>query len=178
MMRKSPISARLMSLSVSMPVALLLPMLVLSACAPANMASYPSLARRPIERSASVVPATPAAPAPPAPVSATLAEAIRALGSDADRGEAAFRAALPETQTQVAAGRGASVGSESWAVAQRALSRLDAVRGPTTLALAELDRLVVTQAETEALTAQQARVAALVAAQGSLVSGMADGLAQ
>lgn len=166
MMRKSPFFA------------MLLPLLLLSGCAPAVMADYPSLARRQVEQSAAVVPSTPAAPEPPAMVSATLAEAIRALGADADRGEAAFRGALGETQGMVAAARGAEIGSESWAVAQRALSRLEAVRGPTTLALAELDRLSVTETESAELTAQQARVASLVATQEAIVGALADGLAQ
>jgi len=172
MMRNPPFSAAL-PLVPTMALSL-----VLTACAPAVTADYPSLARRPVERSATVVPSTPAAPTPPAPVSATLAEAIRGLGNDADSGEAAFRAALTETQAAVAAGRGAAVGSEAWSVAQRALSRLEAVRAPTTLALAELDRLVVTQPESAELAAQQVRVAALVAAQAALINGLADGLAQ
>jgi hypothetical protein len=63
-------------------------------------------------------------------------------------------------------------------VAQRALSRIDAARAASTLALAELDRLVVTQPESSELSAQQSRVATLVAAQAALVRAMGDALAQ
>ena len=166
MMRKSPFFAALPILA------------MLAGCATAPAGDYPSLERRVVERSATVAPSQPAAPAPPPPVSATLAEAIRALGADADRGEAAFRSALEENRGAVNAGRGAAVGSEEWAVAQRALSRIDAARAPATLALAELDRLVVTQPESPELGAQQLRVAALVAAQAALVRTMSDSLAQ
>jgi hypothetical protein len=124
------------------------------------------------------VPSNPNSVQPPEPVSATLEEAIRALGADADRGDAAFRAALAENRAEVVAGQGAAVGSEAWAVAQRALSRIEATRAPTTLALAELDRLVVTQAESPQLAAQQSRVAALVAAQTALIRSLSESLAQ
>jgi Meckel syndrome type 1 protein len=166
MMRKSPFFA-------VVPV-----LFVVGGCASGPAGVYPSLQRRPIERTASVSPSQPATPEPPAPVSATLAEAIRALGADADQGEAAFRAALTEGRAEVDAGRGAAVGSEQWAVAQRALSRIDTARAPTTLALAELDRLVVTQPDSPDLSAQQLRVATLVATQAAIVRAMADGLAE
>lgn len=166
MMRKSPFFAAL-------PL-----MLAMGGCATSPSGDYPSLARRSIERTATVAPSQPATPEPPAPVSATLAEAIRALGADADRGEAAFRSALAEGQAAVAAGRGAAVGSEDWAVAERALSRIDTARAPTTFALTELDRLVVTQPDSPDLSVQQLRVATLVAAQAAIVRAMADGLAE
>lgn len=152
--------------------------LALSGCATGDVADYPSLAQRPVERQANVPPAPTAVVAVPEPVSATLAEAIRALAGDADRGEAAFQSALGEARTVAGAGRGAAVGSEAWAQAQMSVSRLEAARGPTTLALAELDRLVVQQGDggngvvPEALTAEQARVAALVAAQDAVVAGL------
>ena len=165
--------------------ALLLPALaataLLSACASVDNSDYPSLARRLSERSATVPPAPPVEPTPE-PVSATVEQAIAGLGADADRGEAAFRAALPETERLVAAGRGAATGTENWAVAQRALSRLIAARGPSTLALAELDRLTVEQmdgghiAAADALTTQQARIGALVNAQQTIIDRLGAAL--
>ena len=152
------------------PLAAIAVLSLLSACAAPDDAAYPSLAVRPIERTANVPPAPPAQPTPE-PVSATLEQAIAGLGADADRGEAAFRAALPETQRLVAAGRGAATGTENWAIAQRALSRLIAARAPTTLALADIDRLTTQQmdgghvAAADALAVQQARVAALAGGQ-------------
>lgn len=138
---------------------------LLSACATADAGDYPSLNRRPVERQVTVAPSMPASSPVPAPVNATLTEAIRALGADADRGEQAFRAALAVNGADVAAGRGTAAGSESWALAQRAYSRIESSRAPTTMALAELDRLLLTQPGSTDLTAQQARVSALVDAQ-------------
>lgn len=160
MMRKSPFFAAL-------PV-----LFAVGGCAAAPVGDYPSLQRRPIERSAAVVPVRPAAPEMPGPASATLVEAIRALVADADRGEAAFRAALSEYEQTISAGRGAAIGSEQWALAHQALSRVVAARAPTTLALAELDRLVVTQAGSEELLAQQVRVATLARQQAAVISGL------
>ncbi len=151
-------------------------------CTMADMSDYPSVARRPIERQASVVPFTPATPPVPAPVTATLAEAIRGLARDADAGELAFRAALANGRDAVLGGRGAAVGSEGWSQAQLNLSRIDAARGPTGFALAELDRLAL-QAENAgdvatltALAAEQLRVAALITAQQTVLDALAFGL--
>ena len=149
----------------------------LAGCATGDMADYPSLAQRPIERQATVPPAPATAPVPQL-VSATLAEAIRALASDADRGETAFRTALGEARSAGATGRGAAVGSEAWAQAQLALSRAEAARAPTTLALAELDRLMVVQGDEgnvaglDAIATEQARVTALVAGQERALAGL------
>ena len=77
-------------------ILLSLPLIVaapLAGCATGDMADYPSLAQRPIERQANVPPA-PVTPPLPEPVSATLAEAIRALAADADRGETAFQSEI------------------------------------------------------------------------------------
>ena len=147
--------------AIGVPVAALL----LSACATADAGDFPSLNRRPVERQVSVAPSVPAALPTPAPATATLTEAIRALGVDADRGEQAFRSALATYAADVRNGRSAPAGSENWAVAQRAYSRIESSRAPTSMALAELDRLLLSQPETPELTAQQARVSALVDAQ-------------
>lgn len=154
--------------------------MALSACATGDVADYPSLARRPVERSASVVTAQPVTAPIPDPVSATLAEAIRALAKDADRGQTAFQTALIEARAASAAGRSATVGSEPWAQAQLTLSRTEAARAPTTLALAELDRLLVLQSDRgnvaglDAIAAEQARVAALVAGQERVLAGLSS----
>lgn len=139
----------------------------LTACASPDMSSYPSLARRPIERQLAVVPAQPATAPAPAVVSATVVEAVAALGRDADAGHAAFVAELARGRDMVLAGQGAATGSEAWASAEVALSRMEAARGPTMVALAELDRLTLEQlasgdaAATAQFAAQQARVARL-----------------
>lgn len=158
--------------------------LVLAGCAAVDHGDYPSLARRPVERQLSVVPGVPATAPIPEPVSTTLAEAIAALGRDADSGNAAFRTALDEARPLVEAARGAAVGSEAWAVGQRGFSRLEAARGPTTLALSELDRLALERLDAgdssgaDALAVQQARVTALVAAQDAVLASLSAGLEQ
>jgi hypothetical protein len=147
----------------------------LAACASAPAGEYPSLARRPIERSATVPPAPPVIPDPP-PASATLIEAVRALGADANRGDAEFRAALSANAGSIAAARGAATGSEAWAQGETALSRVIAARGATSFALAELDRLVITRAEQgdvaglALVEAEQARVSALLSAQDERIA--------
>jgi hypothetical protein len=147
----------------------------LAACASAPAGEYPSLARRPIERSATVPPAPPVIPDPP-PASATLIEAVRALGADANRGDAEFRAALSANAGSIAAARGAATGSEAWAQGETALSRVIAARGATSFALAELDRLAITRAEQgdvaglALVEAEQARVAALLRAQDDRIA--------
>jgi hypothetical protein len=163
-------------LGLSRACAMITTSLLLSACATADAGDFPSLNRRPVERQVSVAPSTPASSPVPAPVSATLVEAIRTLGADADRGEQAFRAALAANGADVAAGRGAAAGGENWAVAQRAYSRIESSRAPTTMALAELDRLLLTQPNSADLTAQQARVAALVDAQMAELERIGAGL--
>lgn len=148
--------------------------LLLAACATGDMAGYPTLETRPVERRASVPPPPLVAPVPP-PVSATMEQVLLALARDADAGEAAFRAALAEVRA-TASGLNAAVGSEEWAVAQRALSRADTARAPTRLALAELDRIAIEQADqggpVDAVAAVQARVAALVAGQDATLAGL------
>ena len=147
----------------------------LAACASAPAGEYPSLARRPIERSATVPPAPPVIPDPP-PASATLIEAVRALGADANRGDAEFRAALSANAGSIAAARGAATGSEAWAQGETALSRVIAARGATSFALAELDRLAIARAEQgdvaglALVEAEQARVAALLRAQDERIA--------
>lgn len=162
-------------MSVQARISLFVLAIPLAACASAPDGEYPSLARRPIERSASVPPTPPVTPDPP-PASATLVEAVRALGADANRGEAEFRAALAANAGAIAAARGAATGSETWAQGETALSRVIAARGPTSFALAELDRLAITRAEAGDVTGlalvetEQGRVAALVRTQDARIA--------
>lgn len=165
----------------------MLPLLLLSttlgACASTPTADFPSLARRPIEQQM-VVPPRPVVPPVPEPVTASLTDALMALGRDADGGEIAFRAALAATDQAVAAARAAPVGSEAWATAQVALSRLETSRAPTVLALAELDRLAIAQADAgndaavQAIAVQQSRVAAMAERQAALLNRLMVALAE
>lgn len=159
--------------------AALSPVLALAACSTPDMSDYPSLARRPVEQRIAPVPGQPASEAPPAPVSATLADAITALVADASRGDAAFRSTLADYRDAALAGRGAAEGSEAWASAEVALSRIDAARAPTRFALAELDRLGVDALDAgdlsgaEAVTLAQSRLVTLLAAQDSALATLA-----
>lgn len=163
-------------------VALLLLSAIIGGCARPDMSAYPTLARRPVEQRVNVAPSTVETAPVPEPVSATLAEAIRALGRDADTADAAFRAEVEASRPHIASGRGAAEGSESWAAANMALSRLEALRGPALFALAELDRLAMDEAQAgreggvALIEAEQARVAALIEAQMAVMRPFLDTL--
>jgi hypothetical protein len=109
---------------------------VLGACA-APQSAEPSLAPRAAE---AIDPRVPipgdvvAGPADPA-----LATRIAELLAEVRSGDAAFQAAAPSTETLAAAAGPPQ--SESWIVAQEALSGLVAARAPVTKAIADLDAL-------------------------------------
>lgn len=107
---------------------------LLAGCA--AQGSFPSLAPRAVERIDEEAPVT---VQPNVPANAELTARVAELLAEARRGEAAFEAALPATVRAVSASGAA--GSEPWIEAQQALSRLEAARGPTEEALAQLDRL-------------------------------------
>jgi hypothetical protein len=115
---------------------------LLAGCASVDTSGYPSLERRVVEARLNPVAGPAPAPAPP-PVTAGFAQALGALSTDAARGEAAFRGALPGAERTIAAARGTALASEPWFAAQAALSALEATRAPTLLALAEIDRLLL-----------------------------------
>ncbi len=78
-----------------------------------------------------------------APLPAHIMQQIDAARAQYVRGAAAYDAQLGNAQGAVRAGGGAAAGSEGWAQAQQAVSRLDAARGPCLAALGELDKLYV-----------------------------------
>lgn len=148
MRRFSPPPVR--SLPVCAVTTLLLSGLLLSGCA-ADYATYPSLARRPAERTGStpervngtaeVVAAAPAA-LPPAPP--PTADLIARLGQLSDQAQAAhreFSSRQGEARRLVSAAGGASVGGEGWAQASIALASLETARSQAMIALADLDAL-------------------------------------
>jgi hypothetical protein len=73
------------------------------------------------------------------PADAALAERLAELVGFARQGDSAFAAAAGEAQ-RLAASAGAPQ-SESWVVAQQAVSAAVAARGPTTRALGDIDAL-------------------------------------
>ena len=63
------------------------------------------------------------------------------------KAESAFRGALIRTRQVAQNAAGSATGSESWAVAQVELSRLDSLRGDSVAALSDLDELIAAQRE-------------------------------
>ena len=98
---------------------------------------YPSLSPRAAEATDPRVPV----PGPPAQAEPTpaLARELAALVASAIAADSAFERAAAEAQ-RLAAAAGPSQ-SESWVVAQQALSAAVAARAPVTRALAEIDAL-------------------------------------
>jgi hypothetical protein len=111
-------------------------MLALAGCAAAS-ANEPSLARRPAEAIDPRVPLAVVAVA--GPVDQALAGRLAQLVSDGRAGGQAFDAAVAEAEAAAAAAGPAQ--SESWIVAQQALSRLEAARAASTKALADVDSI-------------------------------------
>ena len=130
-------------------------LLLLSACA-AQPAGEPSLAPRAAEA------IDPRVPIPgdvvSGPADTALASRIAELMAQVRAGDAAFVAAAQDAQALAAAAGPAE--SESWIVAQEALSALVAARGPVTRAIADLDALAATR----------------IAATGGLLPGDLDAL--
>lgn len=129
--------------------------LVGSLDAPAAARDYPSLARRPIEsRDRGEV--TASGPVEPAPADPALVAEVATLSQKAAAGDAAFQTKLADGRTAVAQADGADPVSESWVVAQVAISALDSARYDSVAALASLDTLHVERMN----AADSARVAA------------------
>ena len=144
---------------------------LLSACAAGG--EFPSLAPRPVEQADRATPEPEPSGEATDAVDPQLAARLAALVADARRGQTAFEAILAGAASAVAGAGGA--GSESWIVAQQAISRLESERAPTVIALAELDQLAIAHAGTAALpTVVTARDAArlLAEAQGQRIDAL------
>jgi hypothetical protein len=101
---------------------------------------------------------------------------VNALLADARRGDGAFQAALPGTQQAVSASGAA--GSDTWARAQQALSRMEAARSPTTIAAAELDTLARARTEAAASEAELGAITAVIEEIGGLVRSQNQAIAR
>lgn len=114
--------------------------LCLSACAK-NESLYPSLAIRDQERASGVFdPVEPEPYVPPAPGQQVLSR-LDGLKAEAEAAHQQFLAASTRARSAIAAGRGASPGSDAWATAQVALADVLAARSATLMPLAELDMI-------------------------------------
>ena len=154
------------------PVALLIP-IALAGCAETAL-EPPSLA----SRAAEII--DPRVPVPEAPVaaqaSAELLEQLNSLIAQATAGDAAFAPAA-DTAERLAESAGPPQ-SESWIVAQQALSAAVAARAPVTRALSEIDALAaariqrlggISAADMAAIEAASARVARIDASEAALI---------
>jgi len=131
---------------------------------------YPSLAIRDVERAQGrfdPIAASPLEfPTVPVPLSGPLSEQVAALGAQASKAHAAFKASAPRAERAAAAASGDAIGTSAWAAAQVALADLDSARSLTAVALADLDTLMVARAveaeEVSAIETVRQEVIALV----------------
>ena len=115
--------------------------LLLAGCA--QEGQFPSLAHRPAEDIDMTV--EPVREAPVVPANAALRARIEQLTDALRRGERRFDG---DYGAAASAARAAGAqGSESWVVAQQAISRLEASRAQTTAALADLNQLRLERAD-------------------------------
>lgn len=117
--------------------ALLLSTAALAACS-APAVNAPSLARRSAEAIDPRLPVGGEAPAP-GPADPALANRLDRLVGQAQAGDRAFQQAAAEAERLAAAAGGPQ--SESWVVAQQALSLAVAARAPTTRAMGDIDAM-------------------------------------
>ncbi|MES2902649.1 MAG: hypothetical protein V4696_00540 [Pseudomonadota bacterium] len=130
--------------------------LALVSCATSTV-NEPSLARRPAE---SIDPRVPIPSNPVAgPVDAVLAARLGTLVADGKTGAAMFDSEVGRAQSLAAAAGPAQ--SDSWVIAQEALSRLEAARAQTVRAAADIDELAASRIQGGGLSvADQAAIEA------------------
>lgn len=160
---------------------LILTTVLLAACA-SDAASYPSLARRPVERISGTAPVVPPSPeAAPAPPSPELTDRLDRLVTQARSADARFRQNSPRTRALIGAAGGAAVASESWAVATVALADLESQRSQAMIALADLDALyaaeTVAGSDASAIARARDQVIAMVGEEDAVLNELKGRLA-
>lgn len=159
----------------------LLTMIALGACANPE-GPPPSLSARAAEAIDPRVPVESAAQT--GVIDPALAQRLYALVAQASAGEAAFRDAAAAAEQLVSAAGPRQ--SESWVVAQQALSAAVAARAPTTRALAEIDAIAaealaraggIAPADLGAIQAAAAEVGEIDRAQAARIDAMRARLA-
>jgi hypothetical protein len=148
--------------------------------------SFPSLAKRPAETRDRTVPPAPIVQA--APIDAALAAEVERYSREASAADSAFQRILGQNRANVLAASGASSNSESWVVAQVAISAIDSARYESVAALAALDTLHVerqdatdasrVKADLATIDPARLRVLALVDAQNDALDSLRRRLAQ
>lgn len=141
---------------------------------------FPSLAKRPYETERPIEEPAAAPEAVTTQLPAEMAASLAALESRHSRADAEFRSQLGRARQLAQAAAGAASGTESWAVAQVELSRLDAARADSLAALSEVDTLIAAQRDAGAdpgllqlLGASQARIAGDVDSQRAEIERLA-----
>lgn len=144
---------------------------LMSCAAPANP---PSLLPRAIE-SRSSAESQPLSPVVAAKIDAALLENLASLVAEAGAGNADFTSAERSGAAALAAGSGASLGSEPWIAAELVRSALQVARQRSAAALTEIDALAIAQNDRASrdatvgglleIQAAQTQVEAIVAAQ-------------
>lgn len=140
----------------------------------ASSATEPSLARRPAE---AIDPRLPIPSAPTlGPVDAALGQRLSELVAQGNAGARTFDAQVD--QAQALAGAAGPAQSESWIVAQQALSGLEGARAASTRALSDVDAIAATRiasgagltpADLAAVEAASAELGALTDRQSSII---------
>lgn len=144
--------------------------------------SFPSLARRPIERISAAAPVVSPteAPAPVLPDQQVLGQIDAALGRAATA-DARFHQHVIRTRQLVGAAQGAAIASEPWAVATIAVSDLESSRSDAMIALADLDAIYakarIEGADTAAVGVARDQVVATITAQDAVLAGLRNSLA-
>ena len=161
----------------------LLAVLIIAGCSVPGAGPEPSLAPRAAE---SIDPRVPIPDDGPAgPVDRTLAARLDALVAVARGGEAAFAAREGEA-ARLASGAGA-VSSESWIIAQQALSRLVEQFGVTTRVAADIDALAsgrlkskhwINPADRNAIASAASAVSAISEPQAASIARIRETLAR
>ncbi|MEN7535786.1 hypothetical protein [Aurantiacibacter flavus] len=154
--------------------------LALAACAtPAG--EYPSLAQREIERVGMVMTPPQTTPAPPPNPTEPVLSQARELVESVRTAHAAFLASESAVRSRVAAARGATAGSDAWALAEVALAGLSTQRSRAMVALADLDRLFIAAStsgeSTETIGEARSEAADMVAAEDAVLSELSAQLA-
>jgi len=158
-------------------------MLLAGACSAPYVGPEPSLAPRPAEAIDPRVPIPDKVPS--GPVDAALAGKLDELVAMARAGTPQFDARLVDAERQAAAA--GPMGSESWVVAQQALSQLIEQFGVTTRVAAEIDELASSRVESQrwirpadqkAIAAAAAEVAAISGPQAAAIDRLQQQLAR
>lgn len=154
-----------------LPPLLLAPLALAAGACASNAGEFPSLAQRPAEREFAAEQMAPPKVRPPLPADASTGARAESFVAAAREAEGGFSRAYATAASAVA--KAGPPGSDSWVVAQEAVSRAIAAQAPLTRIAGEFDDYAATRArqtplapaDVERLDAATAAVQNMVAAQ-------------